>query len=113
MNLKKKVYYLIKLIVTHVHMYTLENLMKKWNCIKTNPPADGQLVRVRAFVDRDSWYLPTCKFANFVARARHDDEKPEPILWKPIEGANNYWDERSRTEEGEQEEVYKEEVGAS
>ncbi len=87
--------------------------MKKWNYIKTNPPADGQLVRVRAFVDRHAWYLPTCKFADFVATSRQDDEKPEPTLWKPIEGAKNYWDERPRTKEGEQEEVHKKEAGKS
>ena len=81
--------------------------MGRWKKIKTNPPVDGQLVRVRAVVDRDAWYLPTCKFADFVPRARPDDEKPEPSLWKPIEGSDNYWDERPSSEEAEQEEVYK------
>lgn len=87
--------------------------MEKWNDIKTNPPADGQLVRVRAYVDRDAWYLPRCKIAVFVARARQDDEKPEPSLWKSIEGSENYWDERPSSEEGEQEAVHKKETGTS
>lgn len=84
--------------------------MGKWKNIKTNPPVDGQLVRVRAFVDRDAWYLPRSKIAVFVPRARQDDEKPEPSMWKPIEGSDNYWDERPSSEEAEQEEIHKEET---
>ncbi len=74
---------------------------EEWRDIKTDPPSDGQLIRVRAFVDRDSWYFIDCTFANFIAKSRQDDEKPEPTMWKPIEGAKNYWDERSRAKEGE------------
>ncbi len=84
-----------------------------WRDIEKNPPEDGQLVRVRAVVDRHAWHLPTCKFADFVVIARQDDEKPLPTLWKPLEGAKNYWDERPRNKKNKQKKVHKKEADKS
>ncbi len=66
--------------------------MGEWNNIKTNPPEDGQLIRLRAIVDRDVWYLPKLSFSSWIVRSKVSDEKPTPTEWKPIEGGISYYD---------------------
>ena len=64
-----------------------------WHDIRTDPPADGQYVRVKSIVHRDAWYLPSNKFSTWIGRAKQDDEQAEPMKWKPIEGAQTYYEE--------------------
>jgi hypothetical protein len=65
---------------------------EEWRDFKTDPPADGQYVRVKSIIEREAWYVPSNKVITWIGRAKPEDEKADPFQWKPIKGAQNYHD---------------------
>ncbi|KKN67880.1 hypothetical protein LCGC14_0456670 [marine sediment metagenome] len=60
------------------------------DCDKDPPEEDGQRVRVLINMEVDMFYLPSCKKCKWVM-ANSEEQEQEVIGWKPIEGAQSYY----------------------